>query len=237
MRLGLLLLLVPLVSDPLPQPRIQADKDPTRVTVEARLPGDALKDLPAGTWTQDQGETWLRFAVVKKDGVGLPMIGTYQRQDDLLIFGLATPWSRGPCTALPSARIPPRRPARNIGCPERAASAPATMVKILPGSDVLPANHLKFYIYFSAPMRGGRDIFDQICILDPDGKEVADPWLRDELWDETDQVLIIYIHPGRIKWGVLLRETLGPVLLPGKEYSFVVRGAMLDAKGQQAGQG
>ena len=61
----------------------------------------------------------------------------------------------------------------------------------------------------------------------------AIPGLRDELWDETDQVLIIYIHPGRIKWGLLLRETLGPVLLPGKEYSFVVRKTMLDAKGQQ----
>ena len=85
-------------------------------------------------------------------------------------------------------------------------------------------------------MRGGRDIFDQICILDAQGNEIRDPWLRDELWDETDQVLIIYIHPGRIKWGLLLRETLGPVLLPGKEYAFVVRKTMLDAKGQQLGK-
>ena len=83
MRLSLLLCLLPLFPD---LPRIVADKDPTKVSVEARLPVEALKDLPAGKWTQDLGETWLRFAVVKKDGVGLPMIGTYQRQDDLLIF-------------------------------------------------------------------------------------------------------------------------------------------------------
>ena len=55
-------------------------------------------------------------------------------------------------------------------------TAAATVVKILPSSDVLPANHLKFYIYFSAPMRGGRDIFDQICILDAQGNEIRDPW-------------------------------------------------------------
>ena len=238
MRLGLLLMLfLPLLPDPLPAPNIQADKaDPANVRVEARLPADILKDLPAGSWTQDLGETWLRFAVLKKEGTGLPMVGKYERKDDLLTFRPRFALEPGVVYQASFGTDPAKASRSEYRMPARAASEPATIVKILPGSDVLPANHLKFYVYFSAPMRGGRDIFDQIVILDPDGKEVNSPWLRDELWDEKDQVLIIYIHPGRIKWGVLLRETLGPVLLPGKEYSFVVKGAMLDAKGQKLGK-
>jgi hypothetical protein len=233
MRLCLWLCLLPLFPDP---PRIQADKDPTKISVEANLPADELKNLPAGKWTQDLGETWLRLTVVKKDGVGLPMVGTYQRDNDRLIFKPRFDLEPGTVYRASFGTDPAKAASTDYKVPERQATTPTTVVKILPGGDELPANHLKFYIYFSAPMRGGKDIFDQICIVDFDGKEVGDPWLRDELWDEKDQVLIIYIHPGRIKWGLLLRETLGPVLLPKKEYSFVVKGAMLDAKGQKLGK-
>jgi hypothetical protein len=110
------------------------------------------------------------------------------------------------------------------------------VAKIYPSADVLPANHLKFYIYFSQPMRGGQEIFSQIDILDAEGNVIADAWLADELWDETGQVLILYIHPGRIKWGVVLREVLGPVLLPGRNYTLVVRGTMVDANGRKLGK-
>ncbi len=112
----------------------------------------------------------------------------------------------------------------------------ASVVKIYPTAAVLPANHLKFYVYFSQPMRGGQDIFKQIQILDADGHVIDEPWLMDELWDETGQVLILYIHPGRIKWGLVLREVLGPVLLPERDYTFVVRGTMVDANGQTLGK-
>lgn len=228
-----MLCLLAFFPDPLPEPRIQADRDPTKVAVEAKLPADSLKDLPAGKWTQDQGEAWLRFAVVKKDGTGLPMVGTYQRKDDVLTFVPRFALEPGTLYRASFGKDAAKAATSDYRVPERAPSPPTTVVKILPGTDVLPANHLKFYIYFSAPMQGGRDIFDQICILDANGNVVADPWLRDELWDENDQMLIIYIHPGRIKWGLVLRETLGPVLLPNKEYSFVVKGAMLDAMGRK----
>ena len=43
-------------------------------------------------------------------------------------------------------------------------------------------------------------------------------------------------HPGRIKWGLVLREVLGPVLLPQREYTLVVRGSMVDANGHKLGK-
>src|SRR5262249_47706584 len=108
--------------------------------------------------------------------------------------------------------------------------------KVYPTGNVQPANLLKFHIYFSQPMRGGQDIFKQIEILDDKGNPIHDAWLTDEIWDETGQVLIIYIHPGRIKWGVVLREVFGHVLYPDRDYTLVIREGMLDANGQKLGK-
>jgi hypothetical protein len=108
--------------------------------------------------------------------------------------------------------------------------------KVYPSADVLPANHLRFHIRFSRPMRGGKEIFEQIRILDDKGKQVQHPWLRDDLWDAEGRSLILYIHPGRIKWGVLLRLLFGPVLEPGRAYTLVIGPEMRDAAGRRLGR-
>jgi hypothetical protein len=120
--------------------------------------------------------------------------------------------------------------------PLRNGGTPAQVTKIYPTAGVLPANHLKFYIYFSQPMRGGQEIFDQIEILDADGNAISEPWLTDQIWDASGRWLILYIHPGRIKLGLVLREVLGPVLEPGRDYTLVIRGAMIDANSQPLGK-
>jgi hypothetical protein len=73
-----------------------------------------------------------------------------------------------------------------------AAKAPPRVVKFYPTADILAANHLRFYIYFERHMRGGNDLFKNLAILD-------ERWLTDEIWNEEDNCLILYIHPGRIK--------------------------------------
>src|SRR5262249_51473622 len=71
---------------------------------------------------------------------------------------------------------------------------------------------------------------------DADDKEIVDPWLPDELWDEDGMLLVLYIHPGRIKWDVLLRLLLGPVFEPDRRYTLVISGEMLDADGRKLGK-
>lgn len=206
--------------------------------VVARLTPAQQKLLPAGPLTAEQGEAWLRVCTVdgKTREAGLPMLGRYERVDGELIFrprlgfepGRAYKAIFGPGTA-PLAIIEHEfRPLH--------AGASATVTKIYPTADVLPANQLKFHIVFSKPMRGGQAIFQQIEILDADGAAISDAWLTDELWDADGKELILYIHPGRIKWGVVLRELLGPVLVPRRDYTLVIRGAMLDADGQPLGK-
>ncbi len=217
---------------------IRFRKVDSRVEVVAHLPTAMREQLAAGPLKYEQGETWLRLHVIDPDTkrLGPPMLGRYERKDDLLVF--QPRFALEPGLAYRAEFGPADKPlfVANYRVPERTATTPPRIVKILPTGDVLPANHLKFYIYFSQPMRGGSEIFQQLAIVDANGKEVTDPWLHDELWDEDDQCLILYIHPGRIKWGVLLRELLGPVLLPDREYSLVIKGAMRDAQGQTLGK-
>jgi hypothetical protein len=101
---------------------------------------------------------------------------------------------------------------------------------------VLPANHLKFYIHFSKPMRESKVIFDQIRMVDEKGNDISDPWRRTELWSVDCRRLTLWIHPGRIKRGVGPREDEGPVLLPDKRYRLVIGKEMLDVNGQPLGK-
>jgi hypothetical protein len=218
--------------------RVEPSPGGTTVRVLAKLPADAAARLPQGKLTQEQGEAWLRFGLVDeetgKDGVA--MFGAYERRQRELVF---TPGFKLLHGRRYRARLGPdadRGPSADYRVPPLPPAPPPVVEQVFPSADVLPANHLRFHIRFSRPMRGGKEIFEQIRILDPDGEEVQSPWLRDELWDAEDRSLILYIHPGRIKWGVLLRLLLGPVLEPGRQYTLVIGPDVRDATGRRLGK-
>ncbi len=108
------------------------------------------------------------------------------------------------------------------------------VIGVYPSADVLPANLLKFYIHFSAPVREGREIFEHVSLVDELGVPIAAPWLLTELWSADARRLTLRIHPGRVKQGVNLRETEGMVLQPGKRYTLRVS---RDVQQATAGQG
>ena len=202
-----------------------------QVEVVMTIPDGILPKIPAGKLTREQGEALLQFSLLKEGKEGSPILGSYERRGKQLVFR-----PRYPLTYKETYRARFGKAVADYRVPERAPTTPAVVQQVFPTSPILPANHLKFIITFSRPMQGGEDIFDQIEILDAQGNAVHDPWLRDELWDEKSQRLILYIHPGRIKWGVLLRMLFGPVLRPDREYTLVIRAAMCDADGQPLGK-
>ncbi|MCA9174570.1 MAG: hypothetical protein KDB14_08790 [Planctomycetales bacterium] len=112
------------------------------------------------------------------------------------------------------------------------------LLRVAP-DDTVPANCLKFYLYFSEPMREGLEVFDLLRleeIYDGDSpsrpaRAIADPWRRVELWSADAKRLTLWIHPGRIKQGVNLREEFGPVLEPNREYALVVDKQVRSAAG------
>ena len=205
--------------------------------VIAGLLAETAAKLPLGRLTQEQGEAIMMVSLVSEDKkkTGPAMLGKYERAADRLIFTPRFPLVAGQ-TYRATWKVPGQLPTTDYLGPKAAAKAPPKVVKIYPTADVLPANHLKFYIYFDRPMRGGKELFKQIVLVDDKGKEIDDAWLIDEIWDEENNCLIIYIHPGRIKWGVELRELMGPVLFEKRAYSLVIRGSLTDLDGNKIGK-
>jgi hypothetical protein len=111
-----------------------------------------------------------------------------------------------------------------------ASAAPPALTTIYPSGDELPANHLKFYIHFTEPMREG--VFLEHCrLLDERDKPVLEPFRETELWSSDHRRLTLWLHPGRQKTGVNLNDDFGPVLVPGRRYTLVISGSWPSAAG------
>ena len=109
---------------------------------------------------------------------------------------------------------------------------PATRVEqIYPSADVLPANELKLYIYFSAPMSRG-EAWQHIHLLDDAGKPVPLAFLelQQELWDPGYQRLTVLFDPGRIKRGLVPNNDIGSPIVEGKHYKLVIDRDWRDAR-------
>lgn len=103
---------------------------------------------------------------------------------------------------------------------------------IYPTSDVLPENLLRFYVYFSEPMRRG-EAYDHMYILDPNGDIVERPFLLigRELWNPSMTRLTVMLDPGRIKRDMSPNLQAGLPLQSGINYQFVIDENWQDANG------
>lgn len=156
-------------------------------------------------------------------GLGPAMFGRSTRRGKKLSFQPSVSLKRGEVYL---ARLTEGRrdlAERKYRIPRRTEQPdPPKVLAVYPTAKAIPANLLKFYIYFSEPMREGREVFDLIRIVDSKGRTVEAPWRQVELWDADARRLTLWIHPGRIKRGVSLRQMTGAVLRAGEEYQLVV---------------
>lgn len=212
---------------------VRADTDATKVEVIARLDTKLLGVIAEGKLSQEQGERFVRFALVNRETnrPGAAMFGAYERRGRELIFV-----PRHPLQPASLYRASFEADGKNIAVdylvPAKKGGTAAVVEKIYPSADLLPANQLKFYIHFSRPMREGKEVFDRIKLLDAGGKPIAEPWRRTELWSADNRRLTLWIHPGRIKQGVNLRDEEGPVLESGRRYTLLIGADLLAADGQ-----
>ncbi len=106
------------------------------------------------------------------------------------------------------------------------------VVQVNPSADVLPANQLKLYLYFSAPMSIG-EAYDHIRLFDEAGREKPRAFLRvdQELWDESRQRFTLLFDPGRVKRGLRSNLEDGAPLEAGKRYRLVIDRNWRDGEG------
>lgn len=122
---------------------------------------------------------------------------------------------------------------------EAKVVAPSTVVTALyPSAQTWPANTLKFYLQFSAPMARG-EAYAHIHIRDAAGKLIEKPFVEidQELWDPSGTRLTVLFDPGRIKRGLIDNEHSGPPLVEDRRVSLEVDPGWRDARGAPLKQG
>jgi len=174
----------------------------------------------------------LTFSIVDKNRTAaFAIFANYKLRGDSLI--LRPRYRLSACaTYVAQARLPGGTSFEKFYRVPEVPPGPAPRVRqVFPSSPTLPANCLKFYVHFNRTMRQGRDIFEQFQLVDDHGNVVPDPWRRTELWNAEGDRLTLWIHPGRIKQGINLREDYGPVLKPNRRYQLVVTDQVRDLEG------
>lgn len=103
---------------------------------------------------------------------------------------------------------------------------------IYPSGEVVPANLLRFYIHFSAPVRPWEP-YRHLVLEEESGRQVLDAFheVRAGLWTPDRKRLTLLLEPGRIKRGLVPNREMGPPLRPGSKYRLVVRSTWPDLQG------
>ncbi len=161
-----------------------------------------------------------------------PVAGTYSIQESSVIFLPHYPllpgqyyqaifdFSKIVSAPYNTKNIP--RFAISFQIPKRQ-SLPTTVTQVYPSADILPENLLRFYIYFSSPMREGVAL-NHIHLMDDKGDFLENVFLDtvEELWDPTMTCLTVFLDPARVKTGLTMHNQLGRALVAGNSYCLVI---------------
>jgi hypothetical protein len=179
-----------------------------------------------------------------------PILGTYEATGDGVRFRPRYPLQRGlqyravfdwppsgglrNSSAATSSRL---HQAEILVVPLSRTGPPARVVAIYPSGRELPENLLRIYVQFSAPMSQGNCYRRLHLHDDTTGTDVEQPFLElpQELWSPDGTRLTLLFEPGRVKHGLVPREELGPVLVPGRNYTLTVDASWPDADGRPLG--
>jgi hypothetical protein len=117
--------------------------------------------------------------------------------------------------------------------PAVVSAAPTSVTAVSPRSDTLPANLLRLYVHFSAPM-GREGGAGHVRLLDGAGRPVDDVFLPldADLWNGDRTRYTLLLDPGRVKTGIAPNDTLGRALVAGRRYTLLVEATWRDEHGR-----
>jgi hypothetical protein len=210
------------------------------------LASSRLADLATKSWTDEQWQSLLRVSVKTAANGARPaaVAGRYAVSGATLRFTPMFPFDEG--REYEVVFDPSRLPASDSGAVAAATPivavvsvpgvtrTPSTVVShVYPSGDTVPANQLRMYVYFSAPM-DWRSGYDYVKLLDDRGEEVVDAFLPldADFWSGDRTRYTVFFDPGRVKRGILPNRQMGRALVAGKRYTIVIRRGWRDGHGQ-----
>tara|TARA_B100000676_G_scaffold45520_1_gene43939 strand:- start:2863 stop:3999 length:1137 start_codon:yes stop_codon:yes gene_type:complete len=213
------------------QPTTVIATPPTIDTVDEAFP--AISIQITADIADHPNEELLQFGVISPTDSNsiTPILGVYTRTKNQLTF---TP----SFALLSNTQYQALDKTTGLTADYRFASqaSETPVVNIEPNLQQLPANHLKFYLYFSMPMQQDNP-WDHCKLLDlTTGEYVPRPFRHTDLWDDNQQRLTLWFHPGRQKTGVNLNVEIGPILDPEHKYELQISGLWKSQEGQSIGE-
>ena len=193
-------------------------------------------------WNPDRGAPisgWSSIFAVYAGADDAPaVLGAYSIENGSLVFRPRYPLAAG--VRARAVFHPPHGATVSavFEIPKADVTASTRVHHVYPSTDLLPDNQLKFYVFFSGPMRRG-DAWQHIHLLDEKGVPVDLPFLEldQELWDRDYRRLTVLFDPGRIKRGLLPLQEAGPAIEDGKQYTLVIDNDWRDAQGAPLAEG
>jgi hypothetical protein len=182
---------------------------------------------PAGGW-----ESILSIYAESRSADPPPLLGAYSVENGALTFKPRFPLAAGMHYRAVFRVGGSAQVVADFDGPKLDRTSSTRVEHVYPSTNTLPANQLKFYLFFSAPMARG-EAWRRIHLLDQDGKEVELPFLElnQELWDPDYKRLTVLFDPGRIKRGLVPTNEVGPPLVEGRAYTLVIDQDWMDARG------
>ena len=111
---------------------------------------------------------------------------------------------------------------------------PPEVEQIFPLTNKIPANILIFHIRFNQQMQDDFLAFGNVKIIDSKGEEKQMAWRQKSHWLDSNQVLVMMIHPGRVKRGIdYKKEELGDLFTIGETYTLQVTSELKNRYRQQ----
>lgn len=104
----------------------------------------------------------------------------------------------------------------------------AQVVTTYPLADTIPYNTLYFHVRFNQPMQKDEQAYRFIKVFDDNGTERPRAWRQRSFWLDDGKLLVLMIHPGRVKNGIHFESALFD---SGKHYTIVVSKEIKDING------
>lgn len=214
--------------------------NPQLNTIEVSgLSSVTLRALSGAELSSDDWQSILRVSVDSTGGDVPPVAGTYSIADGVLRFTPLFPLDEGRQyrAVFDASRVPGEtrvlQPIASVVGRPASTRVPATVVtQLYPSVGTVPANQLRLYLHFSAPM-DWRSGYDYLLLLDDRGQEVVDAFLPldADFWNHDRTRYTVFFDPGRVKRGILPNKQMGRALEAGRRYTLVVKREWRDGHG------
>ena len=199
------------------------------------LPADTLNALERASYSDEQWQSVFRVAVTADAPA---MLGSYAIDDRVVRFTPAFPLDAGRQyhVTFDGSRVAGAAAAApltaSVGRTAVHRDPSTTVARVYPSGEAIPANVLRMYIEFSAPM-GRRSGVEYITLLNQQGEVVEGAVLPldYEFWSPDHKRFTVFFDPGRVKRGILPNRQMGRAFTAGETATLVISREWRDENG------